>query len=97
MNPGQVRGTSKYIEDYTSAGYDMSKGHNFIAFKSTAVTGSTIVVESVGGESGPTTLDSDGIAVLQIVESCRAIKVTATKGSVSETKIFNIAVAKEEA
>lgn len=96
MNPGQIRGTSKYVEDYSAAGFDMDEGHNFIAFKVTAADGATITTEAIGGEHGEKTLDSDGIVITQLTDSVTGIKVKASKGGIVETKTFFLAVTKED-
>lgn len=89
-----MTGTLKYVTGYTgfSPSARLQEG-NYIAFKSVASEGATITAELVGGESGPVTLDSDGICVMRIasLETQTAIKVVATKGGKTETKEFSIA------
>lgn len=88
-----IAGTLKYVEDYTSAGFDMSKGHNFLALHITADTGATINVELLGGESEghPVTLEADGLIILQVANKSQKVKVTATKGGDTEVKTYSLA------
>lgn len=87
-----ITGTSLYVEDYTSAGFDMSKSHNFLALHIGAQDGATIQVELLGGDSEghPITLDADGLIVLQIRNKSQKVKVTATKDSDVETKTYSL-------
>ena len=86
-----IVGNLKYVEDYSEGGFDMSLGHHFIAIHAAATKPvDSITVEVVGGLSGPITLESDGLIVLQLVSTAKAIKVVATKGTKSETKVYKI-------
>lgn len=87
-----ITGTSLYVDDYTSAGFDMSISHNFLALHIGAQEGATIQVELIGGDSEghPITLDADGLIVLQIRNKSQKVKVTATKGTDVETKTFDL-------
>jgi len=83
---GTVTGTLKYIADYTSAGFDMSRGNNFLVFHSESAAADSITVEVVDGYSGPVTLDESGIIVIQLSSNEQTVEVIAKKGA-SETKI----------
>lgn len=87
-----ITGTSLYVDDYTSGGFDMSKSHNFLALHFEAQEGATIQVELIGGDSEghPVTLDPDGLIVLQIRNKSQKVKVTATKNTDVETKTFDL-------
>lgn len=87
-----ITGTSLYVDDYTSGGFDMSKSHNFLALHIEAQEGATIQVELIGGDSEghPVTLDADGLIVLQIRNKSQKVKVTATKSTDVETKTFDL-------
>lgn len=87
-----ITGTSLYVDDYTSGGFDMSKSHNFLALHIEAQDGATIQVELIGGDSEghPVTLDPDGLIVLQIRNKSQKVKVTATKNTDVETKTFDL-------
>lgn len=58
---------------------------NFMALKFEADEGATVVVELVGGQHGPKTLDSDMIAIFKITDVEQTIKVTASKEGMSTT------------
>ena len=87
-----ITGTSLYVDDYTSGGFDMSISHNFLALHIEAQEGATIQVELIGGDSEghPVTLDADGLIVLQIRNKSQKVKVTATKNTDVETKTFDL-------
>lgn len=86
---GKISGTSKYVADYTAAGFD-ADSHNFLALHATAEDGATITVELIGGTSGAVTLDSDGICVLAVSEDTTAVKFVATNGAEVETKVYEL-------
>lgn len=73
ISDGVISGTLKYVADYTSAGFDMSQGTNFIALQSIVPSGCTTKVKF---NSKTTTLDEDGIIVLQMTEAKKALDVT---------------------
>lgn len=67
INAGKLTGSLKYLASYDGGGFDTSKGHHFIALHAEATGADSItavVVPTQGG--GAVTLDSDGIAVLQL-------------------------------
>ena len=72
ITDGVASGTLKYVADYTSAGFDMSQGTNFIVLKATVSTGTTVKCKF---NSKTTTLDDDGIIVLQMTEAKKALSV----------------------
>ena len=72
ISDGVISGTLKYVADYTSAGFDMSQGTNFIALKSTVPSGCTTKCKF---NSKTTTLDEDGIIVIQMTEAKKALDV----------------------
>lgn len=78
IEDGVATGTLKYVADYTSAGYDMSKGNHFVVFKATV--GDGVVVET-DIEGRKVTLDEDGIVILQMDEAkkSKSFKFTAAK------------------
>ena len=73
ISDGVISGTLKYVADYTSAGFDMSQGTNFIALKATVPSGCTTKCKF---NSKTVTLDADGIIVLQMTEAKKALDVT---------------------
>lgn len=75
----------KYIEDYTSGGFDMSLGHHFAAISvSPSAIGSTISFTFNGTTKD---LDEDLAIVLQMTEEKKALDV------VFEEKVDNTTVA----
>lgn len=72
ITDGVASGTLKYVADYTSAGFDMSQGTNFIALEAKVSTGTTVKCKF---NSKTTTLDEDGIIVLQMTEAKKALSV----------------------
>lgn len=93
-----LTGTSKYIADWTSAGFDMDDGTNFVAVHaSTPRAGATIVAECVPSQGSPTAPFTDDDAVFQINEDTTGIKFTITKDGVSETKTITLDVTLEPA
>ncbi len=89
-----ISGTLKYVTGYTgfSSKTDEQSG-NYLAIHCTVpdTTGATITVEVVGGTSGPSTLDADGIIVDKIANSNQKIRVVASKeGFASVTKTFTL-------
>lgn len=61
---GVATGTLKYVADYTSAGFDMSKGTNFLVVKADSSVPTTVTIDD-----RTTALDSDGILVFQMDEA----------------------------
>ena len=87
----RIGGTLNYISDYTAAGFEMDKGHHFIALHATADQGAVITVEVLGGYYGETTVDpSDGIMILQLHSNAEKIKIKATKNGMAEVQIFDL-------
>ena len=70
ITDGVASGTLKYVADYTSAGFDMSQGTNFIALKATVSTGTTVKCKF---NNKTHTLDEDGIIVIQMTEAKKAL------------------------
>ena len=90
--------TFKYVVDYTSAGFDMSQGTNFIALEAKVSTGTTVKCKF---NSKTTTLDEDGIIVLQMTEAKKALSAVfeatnevGDKNSV-EVKLSGLTLAEE--
>ena len=78
-----ISGDLKYIADYTSAGYDMSNGTNFVVTKATpSVEGNTIEVTLDGTTK---TLDSDGILITQMNDARKSMSITYTEKADGET------------
>ena len=67
---GVASGTLKNVPDFTSAGFDMSQGTNFIALEAKVSAGTTVKCKF---NSKTTTLDDDGIIVLQMTEAKKSL------------------------
>lgn len=78
-----ISGDLKYIADYTSAGYDMTNGTNFVVTKATPTAeGNTIEVTLDGVTK---TLDEDGILITQMNEARKSMSITYTEKADGET------------
>lgn len=88
--PARITGTSKHIANYSGAGFDATKGTNFVVLHATAQTGATITATTVGDDERKQTLDSDGIIILQINDKTTGVTFTATKDNVVESKTYII-------
>lgn len=87
-----VTGTLLYYTNYTgfSGDPELQEG-NYLALKVGDVPGgTTVTVELIGGHSGPVELDEDMNAVLRIEATTQKIKLVATNGDVTITKVFNL-------
>lgn len=88
ISNGVISGTLNEITGYTGAfSGDEADGH-FLALQCTSESGATITVEVVGGQHGPSTLDSDGLIVCRIASTSQQIKVVATKSGQSTEKVY---------
>lgn len=81
------------MTDYTGFSGDPElQSGNYLALKCSAVEGATVKVELLGGVGGEVELDADMNIVLRITDKdTQSVKVTGTKGSVTETKTFSLA------
>lgn len=86
-----ISGTSKYVEDYTEAGFNMDLGHNFLALHFTAEDEAVIRVglDPTQG-SGMVTLDEDGIFIGQLKDNNQLVRVEVTKGDVVTTRVYTL-------
>lgn len=86
-----ITGTLKYIADYSSAFSGDEASGNFLALHfDSDVEDVVLTVEVVGGFHGPVTLDADRISVLRIANTEQKIKITATAGGESYSKIYDL-------
>ena len=86
-----ITGTLKYIADYSSAVSGEEARGNYIALHfDSDVDDVVLTVEVVGGFHGPVTLDADRISVLRIANTEQKIKITATAGGESYSKIYDL-------
>ena len=80
VNAHSITGTLKYVTGYTGfSGETELQSGNFIALHTESDEGATITVEVIGGDFGPSTLDSDGISICRIKNTSQKIQFVATK------------------
>lgn len=84
----EIRGKLKYVTGYN--GFEQGAEGNFIGLHFDVEAGSTTTVEIIGGTSGPSTLDPDGLYVGKIASKTQKIRVDTTKDGVSNTKIYSL-------
>lgn len=88
----EIRGTLKYVTGYTgfSADESLQSGYFLALAFDVNPADTTVTVEVVNGISGPVTLDEDMNCVFRISSNVQKIKVVATKGAKSVTKIYDL-------
>lgn len=88
-----IRGDLKYIADWTSQGFDMSKGHHFVCIHfMTETAGASLVAEAVPSQGSPSASFTDDEAVIQVNEKTTAIKITETVSGVPFAKEYPLFV-----
>lgn len=92
----EITGTLKYVTGYTGFSSDekLQSGH-YLAIHNESNDEEPIFVELIGGISGPTQLDSDGIIILYIANKEQKVKVTCGN-TVKEYSLANIELEDEE-
>lgn len=85
---GEVRGTLKYVTNYD--GFEQGAQGNFLALKFDTDDGATTTVEIIGGTSGPSTLDSDGLWVGKIANKQQKVRAITTKDGSTNTVIYSL-------
>ncbi len=94
INGSSITGTLNYVTGYTgfSSKVEEQSGNYLVTHSSVpGVDGVTITVEVVGGTSGPSTLDADGLIVDRITSTTQKIRVKASKdGYATVTKTFDL-------
>ena len=90
VSDGNVRGTLKYVTEYTGfSGDPAEQSGNYLALHfATVPDADSITVELINGSVGhPVTLDSDGICIFRISDKdTQYIEVVATKDDRTITK-----------
>lgn len=90
VSDGNVRGTLKYVTEYTGfSGDPAEQSGNYLALHfATVPDADSITVELINGSVGhPITLDSDGICIFRISDKdTQYIEVVATKDDRTITK-----------
>ena len=76
LDGNTIKGVSKYVADWSSAGFD---GHNFVAIHVAAPNAATIKVglDPTAG-TGMVTLDPDGLFVGQVATNSQVLRIEAT-------------------
>lgn len=92
VSDGAISGTLKHVTGYT--GFS-SKGNeqtgNYLALKFAAEpSDAEITVELVGDTKGPVKPNEDRIIILRVTSKSQTVKVIATKGSKSDTKVYTL-------
>jgi hypothetical protein len=89
-----VSGTLNYVTGYTGfSEQDNEQSGYYLALKVSTIPtdGVVVTVELIGGTNGPITLDSNMNIVIRITdEDNQSIRVIATKGTKSITKIYTL-------
>lgn len=86
-----ITGTLKYIADYSSAFSGDEASGNYLALHfDSDVDDVVLTVEVVGGVHGPVTLDESRINIFRIANTSQKVKVTATAGGESYSKIYDL-------
>jgi len=90
-----ITGTLHYVTGYTGySGNPALQSGYYIAFDVTATDGATVTVQMLGGDSeaAPVDMTSDMYAVGRVVNKrTQKIKLTATVGGVSVSKVYSLA------
>lgn len=91
-----ITGTSKYIADWSSAGFDPAKGTNFVAIHLKGETGATLTCECIPSQGSPTPSFTDDDVVLQITPETKGVRVTSTKDGVTKSDSYGLNMTLEE-
>jgi len=91
----EIKGTLKYVTGYTgfSSKVEEQSG-NYLVIHNETNGDEPIFVEVIGGTSGPTQLDSDGIIVLRIANNGQKVRVS-SGSAVKEYSLTNINLVRE--
>lgn len=86
-----IKGTLKYIADYSSAFTGDEAHGNYLALHfDSDVDDVVLTVEIIGGDHGAVTLDESRINIFRIKNTSQKIKVTATANGESYSKIYDL-------
>ena len=91
INGTSITGTLKYIDDYSSAFSGDEASGNYLALHFDCdVDDAVLKVVIIGGDHGEVTLDESRINIFRIKNTSQKIKVTATAGGESYSKIYDL-------
>lgn len=87
-----IRGELKHVTGYTGfSGNPAEQSGNYLALHFECEAAESIVVELVGGKTGPVTLDPDGLHIMKIAKNTQQVRVTANAdGYESVTKTYTL-------
>ena len=86
-----IKGTLKYIADYSSAFSGDEASGNYLALHfDSDVDDVVLTVEVVGGDHGAVTLDESRINIFRIKNTSQKIKVTASAGGEAYSKVYDL-------
>lgn len=91
IHDSSISGNVNYVTGYTGYSADEPDG-NFIALKFTASDDAVVTLQTIGGfhDDRVVTLDSDMQAVIRVKSNREKIKIVATLGDESITKIYSL-------
>lgn len=87
VSANAISGTLKYVTDYTGFDTELKDG-NYLCVYTAIPADTTVTMELVGGTSGVKTLD-DGIIVLKVTSNTQYLRLIATKGDITVTKVYS--------
>ncbi len=92
VNGTAVTGTLKYVDDYTGfSGTVSEQSGNYLVLQATVEEGTTVTAQVIGGDHGPSTLDSDGIIILRIRNTTQTVQfVASSDGADTNTQTFTL-------
>lgn len=95
ITDNEIKGTLKYVTGYTgfSSKVEEQSG-NYLVIHNETNGDEPIFVEIIGGTSGPTQLDSDGIIILRIANKEQKVRVS-SGSAVKEYLLTNINLIRE--
>lgn len=89
VEPNSISGLLNYVTGYTGFSSDEELQSGYYLCVYTAIPAdTTVTMELVGGTSGVKTLD-DGIMVLRVTSNTQSLRLIATKGDLSITKVYS--------
>lgn len=88
----KITGELKYVDDFTGFSGDPAEQEgNYLALFCECAAADSITAEVIGGDNGPTTLDSDGLIIFRIKNNAQSVRITAIKdGYESFAKTYSL-------
>lgn len=89
VGANSITGTLKYVTGYTGfSSNEAEQSGNYLCLYTPLPADTTVTMELVGGTSGVKTLD-DGIMVLRVTSNTQSLRLIATKGDTTVTKVYS--------